>query len=217
MSNYNDDRYDSEYDNDRQDSLLTYFYNLVVSPRTLGQQNERDPKIFGTSLIVYIPFVIYILKFTSFMSDTMSYSPLMLFLYVIIIVIHICVEIGVVAFILFVLNKLFRGEMRYKEAISVTLFPRMIIFIGLLLFSFLNEISFGSILIPIALIFDQYRFCDLVVMYHCCVSRGDILFGNGHIFFDSGFKSLYRFFYDDYIYSYRRKNSKLICFENGNI
>lgn len=32
MSNYNDDRYDSEYDNDRQDSLLIYFYNLVVSP-----------------------------------------------------------------------------------------------------------------------------------------------------------------------------------------
>ena len=30
MSNYNDDRYDSEYDNDRQDSLLIYFYNLVV-------------------------------------------------------------------------------------------------------------------------------------------------------------------------------------------
>ncbi|WP_423892781.1 hypothetical protein, partial [Filifactor alocis] len=58
---------------------------------------------------------------------------------------------------------------------------------------------------------------DLVVMYHCCVSRGDILFGNGHIFFDSGFKSLYRFFHDDYIYSYRRKNSKLICFENGSI
>ncbi len=152
MSNYNDDRYDSEYDNDRQDSLLIYFYNLVVSPRTLGQQIERDPKIFGTALIVYIPFVIYVLKFTSFMSDTMSYSPIMLFLYVIIIVIHICVEIGVVAFILFVLNKLFRGEMRYKEAVSVTLFPRMIIFIGLLLFSFLNEISFGSILIPIALI-----------------------------------------------------------------
>lgn len=67
-------------------------------------------------------------------------------------VIHICLEIRIVAFILFVLNKLFHGEMRYKEAVSVTLFPRMIFFIGLLLFSFLNEIFFCSILIPIALI-----------------------------------------------------------------